>query len=215
MWLLPSAAFALDPVSAAQPTASHIVDGQGRTDGLVVVPGADGRRLPLDRYDGRPVPVRRRVLRAVSAARRRTARAVGIRASRRSRRRSLGRLHAGPRELHQPRRPGRNYSEQEGLPVSKVRSFARTADGAVWAAVIGGLARFDGTRWQKVRMDWNYPCGSAWRLFVDRQGTLWVAAASPNGIYFLPKGTRTFQDTGLRRRRGDGPRVKPRMAGCS
>ncbi len=91
-----------------------------------------------------------------------------------------------------------NYSEQEGLPFAKVRSFARTPDGAVWAAVIGGLARFDGTRWQKIRTDWNYPCGSAWRVLVDRQGTLWVAAASPNGIYFLPKGTRKFQDTGLR-----------------
>jgi signal transduction histidine kinase/ligand-binding sensor domain-containing protein len=91
-----------------------------------------------------------------------------------------------------------NYSEQEGLPVAKVRSFARTPDGAVWVAAIGGLARFDGVRWQKVRMDWNYPCRSAWRLFVDRQGTLWVGAASPDGLYFLPKGTRKFQDTGLK-----------------
>jgi signal transduction histidine kinase/ligand-binding sensor domain-containing protein len=92
-----------------------------------------------------------------------------------------------------------NYSEQDGLPVSKVRSFARTPDGAVWVAVVGGLARFDGTRWQKVRMDWNYPCGSAWRLFVDRQGTLWVGAASPNGLYFLPRGARRFEDTGLKK----------------
>jgi signal transduction histidine kinase/ligand-binding sensor domain-containing protein len=92
-----------------------------------------------------------------------------------------------------------SYSEQEGLPVSKVRSLARTPDGAVWAAVIGGLARFDGTRWQKVRMDWNYPCKSAWRVFADRQGTLWVGAASPNGLYFLPKGTRRFEDAGLKK----------------
>jgi signal transduction histidine kinase/ligand-binding sensor domain-containing protein len=91
-----------------------------------------------------------------------------------------------------------NYSEKEGLPVAKVRSLARTPDGAVWAAVVGGLARFDGSRWKKVRMDWNYPCSSAWKLFVDRQGTLWVGAASPDGAYFLPKGGRAFQDTGLR-----------------
>ena len=92
-----------------------------------------------------------------------------------------------------------NYSEQDGLPVSKVRSLARTPDGAVWVAAVGGLARFDGSRWQKVRMDWNYPCRSAWRLHVDRQGTLWVGAASPNGLYFLPKGTRKFEDTGMKK----------------
>ena len=107
-----------------------------------------------------------------------------------------------------------NYSEQEGLPVSKVRSFARTPDGAVWAAVIGGLARFDGTGWQKVSMDWNYPCKSAWRVFVDRQGTLWVGSPSPDGVYFLPKGTRRFEDTGLKNAPECWASRKPRTARC-
>jgi signal transduction histidine kinase/ligand-binding sensor domain-containing protein len=90
-----------------------------------------------------------------------------------------------------------NYSDREGLPFGKVRSFARGHDGTVWVAAIGGLARLEGGRWLKIRMEWNYPCGSAWRLFVDRQGTLWVGGASPNRIHFLPKGARKFQDTGL------------------
>jgi ligand-binding sensor domain-containing protein len=84
-----------------------------------------------------------------------------------------------------------NYSEPEGLPVAKVRSFARTPDGAVWVAAIGGLARFDGGRWQKVRMDWNYPCRSAWRLFVDRQGRCGSEPQAPTA------------STSFRRGRGD------------
>jgi ligand-binding sensor domain-containing protein len=89
-----------------------------------------------------------------------------------------------------------NYSPRDGLPVSQVRSLAQDQDGTIWAAIIGGFARLDGKRWHVVRMDWNYPTKSAWTVFVDRQGTLWVA--SGEGILFLPKGERRFHDTGFR-----------------
>ena len=88
-----------------------------------------------------------------------------------------------------------NYSEQEGLPVGRVRCFAQDHDGTIWAGVVGGFTRFDGARWQTIRMDWNYPSRSAWTLFVDKQGTLWVTTGK--GIMFLPKGEKTFQDTGV------------------
>jgi signal transduction histidine kinase/ligand-binding sensor domain-containing protein len=88
-----------------------------------------------------------------------------------------------------------NYSERDGLPVSRVRCFAQDHDGTIWAGVVGGFTRFDGTRWQTIRMDWNYPSRSAWTLYVDKQGTLWVTTGK--GIMFLPKGEKKFQDTGI------------------
>ena len=37
---------------------------------------------------------------------------------------------------------GTTYTEHEGFPFGRVRSIARTRDGAVWAAVCGGLYAF-------------------------------------------------------------------------
>jgi signal transduction histidine kinase/ligand-binding sensor domain-containing protein len=88
-----------------------------------------------------------------------------------------------------------NYSNSDGFPVSTVRCFARDPSGAIWAAAVGGFVRLEGQRWQKVRSDWNYPAKTAWRLMVDREGTLWVATGSQ--IAFLPKGAKQFQSAGI------------------
>jgi signal transduction histidine kinase/ligand-binding sensor domain-containing protein len=89
-----------------------------------------------------------------------------------------------------------NYSDRNGFPVSTVRCFARDRTGAIWAAVVGGFARLEGQRWQKIKTDWNYPNNTAWQLLVDREGTLWVATGSE--IVFLPEGEKRFQSTGIR-----------------
>jgi ligand-binding sensor domain-containing protein len=88
-----------------------------------------------------------------------------------------------------------NYSDREGFPVGRVRCFAQDSDGTIWAGVVGGFSRLAGAQWQTIRMDWNYPSRSAWTLFVDQQGTLWVSTGK--GIMFLPKRETKFQDTGL------------------
>lgn len=90
-----------------------------------------------------------------------------------------------------------SYSDTDGVPVGGIRSFAQDHEGTIWLAATGGLARLEGGRWRPVRGDWNYPCRSAWRLLVLDDGTLWVAAASPNKLLFLPKGSRRFQDAGV------------------
>ncbi len=88
-----------------------------------------------------------------------------------------------------------NYSEREGFPVGRVRSFARDFDGTIWAGVVGSFTRLEGSRWQQVREEWNYPSKTAWTLLVDAQGTLW--APTGNRIMFLPRGERSFRDAGL------------------
>jgi len=96
-----------------------------------------------------------------------------------------------------PDRTVQNYGPEQGFPVSSVRALAQDHDGGVWAAVVGGLARFENGRWHVVRMDWNYPCRSAYRLFVATDGTLWVSGAAPDRVQYLRKGSRKFEDVGL------------------
>lgn len=88
-----------------------------------------------------------------------------------------------------------NYSDADGFPVSTVRGFARDGAGNIWAAVVGGLARLEGSRWISRDTDWNYPGKSAWTALADRDGTLWVAA--DNQIVFLRRGARRFEATNI------------------
>lgn len=88
------------------------------------------------------------------------------------------------------------YDEHQNFPYGSTRALARTPDGAIWAAATGSLARFDGSRWQKIRYDWNYPERSASGLFVDRQGTLWVGTSER--LVYLPAHAHRFQDGGFK-----------------
>jgi signal transduction histidine kinase/ligand-binding sensor domain-containing protein len=102
------------------------------------------------------------------------------------------------------------YTEQQGLPYGRVRSLAQTQDGAVWATFtsaggekwhggpnsLAGLARLSGGRWEEIRSNWNYPAYSAEKVLVDAAGTLWVTGGG--SIYFLPLGSRSFQQTAVK-----------------
>jgi signal transduction histidine kinase/ligand-binding sensor domain-containing protein len=83
------------------------------------------------------------------------------------------------------------YNEQQGLPYGRVDSLAQTPDGAIWAAVTGGLARFFNGRWERIQFNWNYPANSSQRVLVDGAGTLWVTGGG--SIHFLLRGSRMFQ----------------------
>jgi signal transduction histidine kinase/ligand-binding sensor domain-containing protein len=85
-----------------------------------------------------------------------------------------------------------NYAEDSGLPIGTVRSFAIDLDGTVWAAVLTGLARFDGRRWRWIRTDWNFPVLGPSTVAADESGTIWTCGAV-EGTYFLSRGQRRFQ----------------------
>jgi len=88
------------------------------------------------------------------------------------------------------------YNEQQGLPYGRVSSLAQTQDGTIWAAVVGGLARFSNGRWERIASNWNYPVNSPDRVLVDGAGTLWVTGGE--SIYFLRSGRRSFQQTTIK-----------------
>lgn len=88
------------------------------------------------------------------------------------------------------------YGAEQGLPVGSVRDIAEDQEGGVWVAAAGGLARLEGGRWHDVRKGWSYPCRSASRLLVGRDGTLWVGGASPARVVYLRKGSKQFEALG-------------------
>jgi len=86
-----------------------------------------------------------------------------------------------------------HYLAEKGFPDGMVLAFARTRDGAVWAATEGGLARFEDGHWQTVGTDWNYPTRRADWVITGRDGTLWVTTGE--SLVFLQPGARQFQRT--------------------
>ena len=89
-----------------------------------------------------------------------------------------------------------NYTTRDGVPNGGIWSFAQDRERTIWAATDGGLLRLEGSRWKEVGKDWGFSGKSARAVFLDRQGTLWVA--TEDTLVFLPPGTRRFQPTGIR-----------------
>jgi signal transduction histidine kinase/ligand-binding sensor domain-containing protein len=90
----------------------------------------------------------------------------------------------------------RLFSPSEGLPRSEVYCFARDLDGRIWGGAHTGLVLFDGSRWLAIANDWNFTNHRIWTMYIDRNGTLWVA--TDDTIVFLPRGSKKFQHTGGR-----------------
>jgi signal transduction histidine kinase/ligand-binding sensor domain-containing protein len=84
----------------------------------------------------------------------------------------------------------KNYREKDGAPSNSVRALAVDRQGVIWAAALGGLARFDGAKWSRVGSDRKI-AGIPTTDLVDRQGTLWVASGS--NLYSLREGAKQFQ----------------------
>lgn len=93
----------------------------------------------------------------------------------------------------------KSYGNADGVPSEHcICSIVRDHDGVMWANVGVGLIRFNGTRWEHVGHEWNFPESvphfTAAALFVDRQGTLW--AGIDHTVLYLKQGAKRFERTG-------------------
>ena len=81
------------------------------------------------------------------------------------------------------------YSAAEGLPENTVASVARTTDGYLWVATQGGLARFDGLRFQAFHMldSPGLPHDNIHYVAGSRDGSLWVGTYN-RGVAHLVNG---------------------------
>jgi PAS domain S-box-containing protein len=75
-----------------------------------------------------------------------------------------------------------SWETEDGLPQNSVISIAQTPDGYLWFGTFTGLARFDGVKFTVYDPSNTpaLPSPCAVRLYVDRQGRLWVC--TDNGI---------------------------------
>ena len=94
------------------------------------------------------------------------------------------------------------YSEQDGLPPGSVKSIVQDLEGTIWAGTTSGLARLDGSRWQKLGAEAGFDDTQTNALLVDSAGTLW--SASRNKTLFRPRGEPMFRGVpGLGQTSGD------------
>ncbi len=80
----------------------------------------------------------------------------------------------------------RSWSLEDGLPQSSVNDLVASADGFLWVATFGGLARFDGTSFRRVDLatsDGRVRLRVT-RLEEDRRGRLWIATEDA-GVGYL------------------------------
>jgi len=86
------------------------------------------------------------------------------------------------------------FTRPEESPDSPIHSFARDHDGRIWAGTETGLVLREGTRWIPIGHDWNLAPEVIRALFVDREGTLWVATMKI--IAFLRRGSKALELAG-------------------
>jgi signal transduction histidine kinase/ligand-binding sensor domain-containing protein len=94
----------------------------------------------------------------------------------------------------------KSYLKADGVPLEDcICSIVRDHDGTMWANAAYGLIRFNGTRWEHIGREWNFPESvahfTAHALFVDSQGTLWVGIG--HTVLYLKQGAKRFEQTGV------------------
>ena len=70
------------------------------------------------------------------------------------------------------------YGVAEGLPDSCVEDLCEDSDGCLWIATIGGLSRFDGTRFHNFTTQDRLPSDYIQCLCLDDRGHLWIGTES-------------------------------------
>ena len=89
----------------------------------------------------------------------------------------------------------RAWTVEDGLPTSTVQDIAQTPDGYLWLSTTGGLARFDGMRFETFGLAQGLPSNRFQGLCVDRDGTLWISSEDGSLIRRDGRGF-TYQPTG-------------------
>lgn len=85
----------------------------------------------------------------------------------------------------------RTWLAEDGLPDNRVVGLAQTSDGYLWVATQGGVVRFDGVRFQRVKIasSPDLIAGTMRVLMLDRAGRIWLAK-DEGGTVFCFDGAR-------------------------
>lgn len=88
-----------------------------------------------------------------------------------------------------------SYGREQGVPVGVVPRFSQDREGRLWAAINGGLRRFDGQRWQPLPAAAGLPERRVQWVLHDSRGRFWVLADLK--IWMRAAGQAAFEDTGI------------------
>ncbi|WP_439448477.1 sensor histidine kinase [Stenotrophomonas sp. ATs4] len=88
-----------------------------------------------------------------------------------------------------------SYGREQGVPVGVVPHFSQDREGQLWAAINGGLRRFDGQRWQALPAQVGLPERRVQWVLHDSRGRFWVLADLK--IWMRAAGQAAFEDTGI------------------
>ena len=88
-----------------------------------------------------------------------------------------------------------SYAREQGVPVGVVPRFSQDREGRLWAAINGGLRRFDGQRWQPLPAAAGLPERRVQWVLHDSRGRFWVLADLK--IWMRAAGQAAFEDTGI------------------
>jgi ligand-binding sensor domain-containing protein len=91
----------------------------------------------------------------------------------------------------------KSYGQADGV-TSNPTTIVQDHEGTIWANTEGGVIRFNGTRWEHIGKEWNFPEDipheNSIVLFVDSHGTLW--AGVNHTVLYLKQGSKRFESTG-------------------
>jgi len=89
------------------------------------------------------------------------------------------------------------YGNADGI-TSLPTAIVQDHEDTLWANTERGVIRFNGTRWEHIGKEWNFPEDipheNSIVLFVDSHGTLW--AGVNHTVLYLKQGSKRFEPTG-------------------
>jgi signal transduction histidine kinase/ligand-binding sensor domain-containing protein len=89
------------------------------------------------------------------------------------------------------------YGRADGI-TSLPTAIVQDHEDTLWANTERGVIRFNGTQWEHIGKEWNFPEDipheNSIVLFVDRHGTLWVGVN--HTVLYLKQGSKRFEPTG-------------------
>jgi len=88
----------------------------------------------------------------------------------------------------------RPWQSDEGLPDNNVSGIAQTSDGFLWIGTMGGLVRFDGTRFDSFSAQniEGVPSRTIRTLLLDKAGTLWLCMDRGVVVCAQPASAKAF-----------------------
>jgi signal transduction histidine kinase/ligand-binding sensor domain-containing protein len=69
-----------------------------------------------------------------------------------------------------------SYNIEQGLPQTQVNALCEDQFGHIWAATLGGLARFDGLNFLNFTEQQGAPTNSFYNVIADKKGKIWLSS---------------------------------------